>query len=111
MEQADIITEEGFKGFRLKKFFVVLMSIFLLLIVLVYFLTGNIFGIVSGLIESSNLEGDRISMFNGVDLIFVNGSYEVLMGVYNENLGQEFRLVCLDILKGIIMLKVFLFQK
>ena len=70
-----------------KKIFVALMGLFLIIIILSYFLLspGARVAIV-GLIDSSVLEDDMsLSLNFGGHLYFINGSYETLLDIYNEN--------------------------
>lgn len=88
------IEEERPSVFR--KVFVIVLTGFLLIIVLVYFLTNPaVRNIISGLIESSTLDEEYgVNIDSDSKLIFLNNSYIKLIKIYDENLGKEFK-VCL----------------
>jgi proteasome lid subunit RPN8/RPN11 len=94
MEEAELYHEE-YPEPKPRKIYMVVMGIFLSVIILVYFLTGSVFGIISGLIESSNLDKNKVEMFSGVNLVFLDSSYSELLEVYNSNLNVEFK-ACLQ---------------
>lgn len=79
-----------------KKIFVIVLTCFLLIIVLVYFLTNPLVrNIIGGLIESSTLDDEYgVNIDSDSKLIFLNNSYNKLIEIYDENLGKEFK-VCL----------------
>lgn len=78
-----------------RRFFTIILAIFLIIIILVYFLTTPMIrDMIAGLIESSTLEGYSININSTNKLVFDSGSYGRLMEIYGNNPDQEFK-VCL----------------
>lgn len=89
------------------KIIILTLGIFLLILVLVYFLTTpQIRSIISGLIESSKVNNLEVELKSGNKLIFTNSTYEELTEIYNNNPELEFK-VCL---KGYIKKDYFVIE-
>lgn len=93
IEDGEIEEEKPYKRVLIKIFAVVLVGL-----LLVYFFTlPPLRSIIGGLIDSSILHRNVV-LIRGIEnaerLIFLNGSYDNLIRIYDENLGKEFK-VCL----------------
>lgn len=77
------------------KILILSIAAFLLIIVLIYFLTTpTIRSILAGLIESSTIEDFKVKLKTGNYLIFENNTYQELLQIYENNPEKEFK-VCL----------------
>jgi len=85
--EEELIYEEP----KWKKRITLIFGIIILLILLIYFLFGNIFGIVEGLLESSDIKNNEVIVDGNIKLVFVNDSYNKLLDLYWNNLGKEFK--------------------
>lgn len=93
IEDGELEEEKPYKRVLIKIFAVVIVGL-----LLVYFFTlPPIRSIITGLIDSSILHRNVV-FIKGIEsaerLIFLNGSYNNLIRIYDENLGKEFK-VCL----------------
>lgn len=80
---------------KLTKILIFLIGTFLLILVLIYFLTTpQIRSILSGLIESETIEDFKVQLKTGNYLIFTKETYQELLQIYNNNPEKEFK-VCL----------------
>ena len=79
----------------IKKIIIFSIAAFLLIIVLMYFLTTpTIRYILAGLIESETIEDFKVQLKTGNYLIFSNNTYQELLTIYDNNPELEFK-VCL----------------
>jgi hypothetical protein len=76
-----------------KKWLAILAAIFLLSIVVVYFLPGDVFSVLQGRLESSKLDGFEAE-YDGGKVIFDKAVYEMLREIYINNQKTETK-VCL----------------
>ena len=83
---------EEVKERKLKKFFIISIGAFILIIFLIYILVNSIGSdILAGLISSSEIREDELDFsFNG-KLIFMNNSLERLKDIYFSDEGVEFK--------------------
>jgi proteasome lid subunit RPN8/RPN11 len=106
------INEQNFKYIEdtekeekpISNFFIKFLSLVIILLLIIYFFTNSALrGIIIGLIDSSILN-KNVVLIKGVDyadrLIFLNNSYDILMKIYDENLGKEFKVCLIGKIKG-----------
>ena len=80
---------------KLIKILTLSIAAFLLIIVIIYFLTNpQVRSILAGLIESETIEQNIVKLKSGGNLIFTDDTYEELMQIYDNNPDLEFK-VCL----------------
>jgi hypothetical protein len=80
------------------KFKRILIGAFILLLI-IYFVFGGVWGNLIGMLQSSSLDEDRIDLFD-VELIFLEDTYADLLSVYYDNLGLEFKACLLGSIEG-----------
>lgn len=89
----EIIKEE--KPSIFKKIFIILITIFLIILMVTYLLTNSsIRNIFTGLIESNKVNNNVVKINSANKLVFQNNTYNKLLNIYDGNLGREFK-VCL----------------
>ena len=86
MEQSNFDHEDERHYIRKKRFWVLIVIVFLV----IYFLFGGVWGNLIGLAQSDSLEENRVDM-GEMELVFINESYEKLFDVYYENIELEFK--------------------
>ena len=102
MEDKEFIEE---KQSLFKKFMIILLAIFLIILFSFYLLTTpNIRDVLYGFIESSKLINSTIKIDEETKLIFNNESLQTLNNLYDKNIEVEFK-VCL---KGYKVNKTYL---
>jgi len=75
-----------------KKFFTIIISIFLIFLIISYvWMSYGLGDILASLIESKTLEENKIRIDDNSYLIFEQGSYEILLQNYLENQDKEFK--------------------
>ncbi|MBD3353193.1 MAG: hypothetical protein GF364_17065 [Candidatus Lokiarchaeota archaeon] len=74
----------------LRKIFIGIIILFLLVLIVSYFLFNGVSSIVEGLIGSDEIEGNIIH-FSGKKIKFENNTYNNLLNIYNKNKGKEFK--------------------
>ena len=89
----DLEHVEEEKPSLLKRLSVLAISLFLIFLIVSFTFTGAIGDIVASLIESETME-DGLVELEDFSVQFIDGSYDVLLGVYNNNLEYETK-VCL----------------
>jgi len=82
------------KRSRTHKFVMYLIAIFMLSIIIIYFLPGDVIPILKGKAESSSLSDDFTISFYGGSVIFDENVYQELKDLYLSNEGPEIK-VCL----------------
>lgn len=92
MEENHFQDEEE-KPSILKRVFIVIITIFLLILILSYFSLWGVRDIISGLAESNKIKDNEIH-FSDKTVLFENNTYEKLLQIYNNNKGKEIK-VCL----------------
>ena len=84
------------KPSKFKKFFIISIAIFLLIIFITYFTTTpEVQYVIFGFIDSSTIKEKEISINSTNKLIFERDSYETLIKLHNKNLEVEFK-ACLN---------------
>jgi len=92
-EKIEFIKEKPPNIFR--RFVIIFLTLFLLIIIIIYFVTDfNIRNILTGLILSNKIQDNNVKINSNNKLIFENNIYNELIKIYDINIGKEFK-VCL----------------
>lgn len=89
-----IIEEE--KPGIIKRIFIILIAVFLIILIATFLLTNSLIrNVFAGLILSSTIKDNEVKINSTNKLIFQQNTYNELLEIYNENPGIEFK-VCLN---------------
>jgi proteasome lid subunit RPN8/RPN11 len=94
--QDPVDESEEEKPSKFKKIYIFIISLFLLIIFIIYFTTTpGVRDLISGFIESSKLNEKEVAINSTNKLIFEKESYDSLIELHNESVNREFK-ACLS---------------
>ena len=90
----EVIKEE--KPSIIKKIFIIIIAVFLIILVLTFLLTDSLIrNIFTGLIQSNTIKENIVEINSTNKLVFNQDTYAKLLEIYDSNIGREFK-VCLN---------------
>ena len=93
IKDIEIIKDE--KPSVIKKIFIIIIAVFLIILVITFLLTNSLIrSIFTGLIESSKIKIDTVKINSTNKLLFLSNTYDELLDIYDNNPEKEFK-VCL----------------